>query len=114
MTNFPKRTSTMRTLSAGAFIQARRRAMKRYVFGVALVSHFGLAMAQDQSVESTVDNAFNPKQSTSEPVVRIVREGRACFEETSIQKMVEACYDGKTYYTPMTEKTRVKVKCPAK
>jgi hypothetical protein len=28
--------------------------------------------------------------------------------------MVEACYDGKTYYTPMTEKTRVKIKCPAK
>jgi hypothetical protein len=88
--------------------------MNKYVLGVALISPFGLAMAQDQNLESKAENGFNPKQVTAEPVVSIVREGRICYEETSIQKMVEACYDGKTYYTPMTEKTRVKIKCPAK
>ncbi len=88
--------------------------MIKHAFGLVFVGLFGLAMAQEQNIESAVENTFNPKQATSEPVVRIVREGRTCYEETSTQKMVEACYDGKTYYTPMTEKTRAKIKCPAK
>jgi hypothetical protein len=88
--------------------------MHKQVFAAAFISCFGVAMAEDQTHASTAANAFNPMQATSVPIVRIVREGRTCYEETSTQKMVEACYEGKTYYTPMTEKSRVKVKCPAK
>jgi hypothetical protein len=74
---------------------------------------FGLcaaAMADEQGAATA-----SPAETASPaPVVKIIRQGHACYQETTTQKMVAACYEGKTYYTPLSEKTRVKIKCPAK
>ncbi len=88
--------------------------MNKYLLAVVFFGISGIAMAEDQQAESLNEPALDPRNVSSAPVERVVREGRTCYMETSIQKMVEACYDGKTYYTPLTEKTRVKIKCPAK
>jgi hypothetical protein len=88
--------------------------VNRYILVIALICISSSTMAEDQKPESAVENSSVPKQTISEPVVRIVREGRTCYKETTIEKMVEACYEGKAYSSPMTEKSRVKIKCPAK
>jgi hypothetical protein len=88
--------------------------MNKSVFAVIFFGISGMTMAEDQKEESSSEAAFDPRNASSAPVEKIVKEGRTCYKETSIQKMVEACYEGKTYYTPLTEKTRVKIKCPAK
>jgi hypothetical protein len=88
--------------------------MKTNLLAVLFIGISGMAMAEDQKAEASSEAAFYPRNTSSPPVETIVKEGRTCYKETSIQRMVEACYEGKTYYTPLIEKTRVKIKCPKK
>jgi hypothetical protein len=83
----------------------------RKELGTALFFGFcAAAMAGEQSAATA-----SPAETASPaPIVKIIRQGRMCYQETTTQKMVAACYEGKTYYTPLSEKTRVKIKCPAK
>jgi hypothetical protein len=97
-------------------VQPRRRAMKIRLIALSLIGVFGMAIADEPTVEvgGTNEKPFDLRKVISEPVQTIVKEGRTCYQETTIQKMVEACYEGKTYYTSVAEKSRVKIKCPAK
>lgn len=81
---------------------------------MALIGICGVATADDRKDENPNQSTFEPRKTVSAPIERLVRDGRSCYKETIIEKMVEACLEGKTYYTPITEKSRVKVKCPSK
>lgn len=88
--------------------------MNKSLLATALVGVCVSALADDSQVQATSEKAFDPRPAMSAPVEKIVREGRICYLETTAVKMVEACYEGKTYSTPIAEKSRVKIKCPAK
>jgi len=88
--------------------------VNKNVLAIVLIAICSVVMAEDQKLENSSENMSSPITANSKPIERIVKEGRTCYKETTTEKMVEACLEGKTYYTPVTEKTRVKVKCPAK
>ncbi|MCX7163049.1 MAG: hypothetical protein WCI19_07415 [Betaproteobacteria bacterium] len=81
---------------------------------IVLASTCDPAMADDLKAGSSAADGFDPRNSSPRPVEKIIKEGRRCYRETTVEKMVEACYEGKTYFSPVTEKSRVKIKCPAK
>jgi hypothetical protein len=88
--------------------------VNKIVLVIAFIAICSVVKAEDQKLENSGENMSSPITANSKPIERIVKEGRTCYKETATEKMVEACLEGKTYYTPVTEKTRVKVKCPAK
>ena len=97
-----------------SFLKQRRRAVNKNVLLITLASICSLATADDQKTESPNQSTFAPGTAVAEPIERIIKEGRTCYRETITEKMVEACLEGRTYYTPVTEKSRVQIKCPPK
>lgn len=89
--------------------------MKRSVLVAAMIAACGAASAAETSSGASEPKPMSSKAvSAAAPVERIIRQGRTCYKETIVEKMIESCMEGKIYYTPITEKSRVKVKCPAK